>query len=354
MKVREPREELLWLDRRCFVSEDELLLALADRKIPRVPPLAETDLGFVIHGFIEGRTLGDGRPAGHTVPIGHIDQIMELFSHLAAVKPYDLDHVERRCLYKGRPKDEDRAENTENAENAENEDTGAFLKALVRFTESQAYRAQLPVFGTLFDALGIPDGALDKLASAAGGLARRPFCLLHGDLHRENFIVDVDQRLWTIDWELAMIGDPVYDLATHLYLMRYPQAQEAIVIERWRETVESVRPGASQGVDRDLDQYLAYKRAQSVYTDVIRTAVSLRGRPDGGGWLHDHAARRVREVLARAREPLGLPPTPGTARIARAYDDWRHTAATPPADAAPADTCPTAPLPIIELRPIRT
>ncbi|MFC7309415.1 phosphotransferase [Streptomyces monticola] len=311
-KCREPRPGLLWFDRRCFQSEEELICALSrfrdvDVPVPEVRPVGECKL----QRFIEGRTLASMRRSGRRVPEHYVSQLMEVFGQLAKVRPKDL-HIERRC---------------EADDRADDGDTNHFIERLVHFVEKRVYRAHQAVYGSLFAALGVPDDALDGLKKRLVGFAPRPFCLLHGDLHRENFIVDGDGRLWVIDWELAMLGDPLYDLATHLYLTRYPARQEKRVVAEWCARVEGVLPGASKGYENDLPRLRAFKCAQSVYTDVIRTAITLGAGPSRPGpWTLVRSAVKLRRVLAAAREPLELPAVPGRLRIARALRDWTATA----------------------------
>ena len=155
------------------------------------------------------------------------------------------------------------------------------------------------------------------------GLRSRPFWLLHADLHRENFIVDQDGKLWVIDWELSMFGDALYDLATHLYLMRYPPTQERLMIQRWCGIVEEIRPGSSQGWCEDLPRLLDLKKAQSVFTDVIRVSQSLHAQGEFDHQRLRQAAWKLRGVLMAAAEPLGLESTPGLLETEAALTRWR-------------------------------
>ena len=203
-------------------------------------------------------------------------------------------------------------------------DGAQFLQSLIGFTHDEVYEANRTEFGDLFDQIGIGGAAVapdSQLVYEAGKLTARPFCLLHGDLHRANFIVDHADRLWTIDWELATLGDPLYDLATHLYLMRYPEGQQREVTDRWTTTMEAALPGASAGLEADLPRYLAYKHTQSVYTDVMRHAIKIReaGTPEARAKLLDEGAEAVSGVLAGARNWIGLPSVPGTPEIKDAY-----------------------------------
>ncbi|MFF7487701.1 phosphotransferase [Streptomyces luteogriseus] len=304
VKVREPRAEILWFDRRCFRSEEELLKAL-QAHLSRVPQIVDVG-GMALQSFIEGRTLGEHRRPGRRVSDATFGQIVDVFREMARVTPHMLS-VERRC------EDRDRAEDG---------DSDGFLERLIVFVEEQVYEKNHRTFAGLFHALGISEESFTLLRKHVLGLQERRFCLLHADLHRENFVLDPGQRLWVIDWELAMLGDPLYDLATHLYLMRYPADQENRMVREWCRVVEGIRPGGSSGWERDLPMILDFKRAQSVFTDVIRVALSLR-EEWGFNWMAvPVAAGRLQKILAAAARPLGLAQVPSRPQIMAALVRW--------------------------------
>ncbi|MFF3359094.1 phosphotransferase [Streptomyces sp. NPDC002917] len=304
-KCRDPRD-VLWFDLRWFPSEKELVQALQGR-ITRIPAVVEHET-VSLYTFIEGRTLAEVCSPGQPLSARHMHQLGLLFQELVSVDP---DRISRA----GGPGQGRWPEDP-------GDDSTAFLMRLIHFTEHQVYRRHAPRYGTLFRELGLRDDGPDRLRRAGGGLTPRPSALIHGDLHRENFIVDPDGDLWTIDWELAMVGDPLYDLATHLHLMRYPAVEQGRIAAIWRDAVECARPGSSDGWERDLPVLLAYKRAQSVYTDVIRTALDLGPGPEPQWRLLSQAARRIRKVLAAAAEPLGLPRVPTVQEVGGAYVHW--------------------------------
>lgn len=303
-KCREPRESLLWFDRRCFDSEERLLTELQGH-IDNIPDLIEVE-GTVLQRFIEGDTLGALHASGTAVPDEQFDQILALFRQLVAVTPHTL-LVKRRC----EPRDR-----------APEADSAGFLDRLIFFTEERVYGDNLPEYGELFADLKLDFDSFKQLRKHVAGLRDRPFCLLHADLHRENLIVDRERRLWAIDWELAMFGDPLYDLATHLYLMRYPLDQERRMTERWCALVESIRPGSSRGWRQDLPRLLDYKKAQSVFTDVIRTSQSLRLEAKADRNLLRRASWTVWDVLSRGAQPLGVEAVPSAPAIEAALARW--------------------------------
>ncbi|EMF56628.1 MULTISPECIES: phosphotransferase [Streptomyces] len=308
-KCREPRAGLLWFDRRCFDSEERVLTELQGR-IDNIPDLIEVE-GTVLQRFIEGETLGALHASGTAVPDEVFEQILTLFRQLVAVRPRSL-LVKRRC---------------ESRDRAPEGDSAGFLDRLICFTEERVYGANLAEYGELFAGLNLDHDSFKQLRKHVAGLRERPFCLLHADLHRENLIVDPDRRLWAIDWELAMFGDPLYDLATHLYLMRYPPEQERRMTRRWCALVEGVRPGSSHGWREDLPKLLDYKRAQSVFTDVMRTSQSLCLEPQVDGDLLRRASRSLREVLSRGAYPLGVEEVPDVGAIEAALTRWLRAGA---------------------------
>ncbi len=311
VKVGEPRRGIPWFDRRSFPYEDELLPRLADLGTLSIPPVRRLEsLGLVVHGFVEGESLASLCPAGTAVDEGLLSQIMSVFGELARVHP---DTVVKWGI----------------GESGMGEgDCRQFLQGLIRFTRDDVYEPNRKWFGELFEQLGVPADALAPdswLVSEAAELsAHRPFCLLHGDLHRANFIVDHEGRLWTIDWELATVGDPLYDLATHLHLMNYPVDQQHEVEEQWRATMHEVLPGATAGFHADLPRYLAYKRAQSVFTDVVRQAMALRSceTPEERAHQLKRTGMTIKGVLERARSSLNPATVPDAETIESIYAEF--------------------------------
>ncbi|NGO43331.1 phosphotransferase [Streptomyces sp. YC419] len=300
-KIREPQPSRDWFDRKCFAGEEQLLMALAGR-VRSVPEVIQVE-SIPLQRFVEGETLGSRFQAGRAIPPHHLGQLMGVFRDLTAIDPESL-LVRRRC----NPLDR-----------AADGDSSGFLERLVVFSEENVYKRNLWAFGSLFRSLGLDQDCFGCLRKHVSGLQERPFHLLHGDLHRENLIVDPQDRLWVIDWELAMFGDPLYDLATHLYLMRYPHRQAHEVTARWAEAVENVRPGASRGCTADLVRLVTFKWAQSVCTDVIRAVTALQS-----GLTLPRAVQQVRKVLEAGAEPLGLDTVPTRRQTAAALLWWKR------------------------------
>ncbi|CAL9530149.1 Thiamine kinase [Streptomyces sp. enrichment culture] len=208
-------------------------------------------------------------------------------------------------------------------------DSDGFLRRLADFTERRVHRPNRARFGALFDAVGIPEDAMAVFLTHHTGLTSRPFTLLHTDVHRANVVVRRG-RIAVIDWELAMYGDPLHDLATHLVRMGYGKEQQDRMTRLWaRAMTEAGLSDLAAGLADDLGAYVAFEYAQSVFPDTMRAALALPDRPQDAHFRA--AAERVSRALGRAREPLRLVDVPDGERIEEALREWHGGHAPPPA-----------------------
>ncbi|MER6348909.1 phosphotransferase family protein [Streptomyces sp. NPDC001595] len=204
-------------------------------------------------------------------------------------------------------------------------DSDGFLHRLARFTEQRVHRPNRDRFGALFDAVGIPGDAMAVFRAHHRGLASRPFRLLHTDVHRANVVVRRG-RITVIDWELALYGDPLHDLATHIVRMGYGKEEQRRMTGLWaRAMTDAGLRELTAGLEEDLGAYVAFEYAQSVFPDTMRAALALPERPAAAELRA--AAERVGRALGRAREPLRLVDVPDAERIAEALRAWRAASA---------------------------
>jgi aminoglycoside phosphotransferase (APT) family kinase protein len=301
--VRVPRAETLPVVIRTWRDEARILAAVR-AVLPNVPQCLVTGDGYAIHSYVEGVPLssicGNGKPVAPRL----MKTLAELLARMTQVRRAALPP-----LPDGWP--------------GNYTDSRGFLQALARTADRQIRQANWPAFGGLFKALGIPEDALLRLGERIPSLVRRPYSLLHGDLHRDNLIMSYegDPPVICIDWELATYGDPLHDLATHLVRMHYPAAQWPRVIDLWADAMREVRPAAVNGLAKDLEHYVAFERAQSVYPDVMRAARSLEESFDQRSL--DRATDSVGRALAAAEAPLGLRNVPDEDEIGRILYRWR-------------------------------
>ena len=202
----------------------------------------------------------------------------------------------------------------------EDGDSRGFLMAQVQYAQEQVAPAVLRGYGSLLRGLAFPDDALQRFASRVPQkMTSRPFMLLHGDLHAGNIIVSEDATPRLIDWELAMVGDPLHDLAMHLERFGYRNKKERLAVTAiWRSSVRAVAPAAVKGLEADLRWYIDFQRVRSVYVDVVRTCQNL----DSLG--EEAACGRLAEIVWRALPCIGVNPSQLTAeKVRQALATWQ-------------------------------
>ncbi|MFF1714935.1 HAD-IA family hydrolase [Streptomyces sp. NPDC058268] len=285
---------------RIWPSEAQLL-SVVTRYLREVPRCVADFGDWSMHAYRDGQTLSDVNPDG---PVD--DELMrsfaDFFARTAGVPEEELP-----------PRPEDWPESG---------DSQSFLDWLIDFTEDRVHRPNRGRFDALFEAVGIRADAVTKFKrdSDRPSLTSRPFCLLHTDVHRANVVIDQDEII-VIDWELAIYGDPLHDLATHLVRMGYDKDEQKRMTRLWAEAM--VRAGhedMTAGLDTDLGVYLDFEYAQSVFPDVIRAALALPAYSDEDDFRA--AALKVCRALRRAAEPLKLADVPDERLVARALRDW--------------------------------
>ncbi|MFB7332829.1 phosphotransferase family protein [Streptomyces adustus] len=286
--------------------ESEVLDVVSER-LADVPRCLADFGAWSLHAYVPGHALSE-EPPGTPIDEPRMAALAAFFARLAAIPPQALP----------RPADDW----------PRGDDSRAFLHRLARFTEQRVHQANRPRFGSLFDSVGIPADLVSRFLRTVPDPVRRPFGLLHTDVHRANIVVTSEpgggERLTVLDWELSLYGDVLHDLATHLVRMEYDPEERKFMTELWAAAMrDSGRADLTEGLDPDLDTYLGFEYVQSVFPDVMRAALALPAEPtpeDLG-----RSADRVRRALDRARESLPMPGEPRDRRtLMRALRQW-HT-----------------------------
>ncbi|MFF9900728.1 aminoglycoside phosphotransferase family protein [Streptomyces longispororuber] len=283
---------------RVWPSENEILKVVT-RHLKETPRCL-VDLGdWQMHTYHAGSPLSQVNPEG-PVTYELMAALAEFFARTAAVPAGELPPLPADWPADG--------------------DTTGFLDWLIDFTERRVHRPNRARFDTLFEAVGIRPHVMAEFRRASPRLTPRPFCLLHTDVHRANIIVD-HRSFAVIDWELALYGDPLHDLATHLVRMGYDKEERALMCALWRDAMCRAGLGdLTAGIDTDLRVYVDFEYAQSVFPDIMRAALALPGT--GTDDDYGAAADRVCRALRRAAEPLRLDRAPDRAEVAGALREW--------------------------------
>ncbi|MDX2699376.1 aminoglycoside phosphotransferase family protein [Streptomyces ipomoeae] len=148
---------------------------------------------------------------------------------------------------------------------------------------------------------GLPDGPRLKQILGRFKVTARTPVLLHGDLNPWNLVRNGREGgLTIIDWEMAMIGDPLYDLVRHLHLTPTRPDIRNRMLDRWERTLPA---DCVEGWRKDQPVYRWIELVRSAYVDLDRLVT--------GAALDTPNVRRAIDTypmtLAAATGSLGLP-----------------------------------------------
>lgn len=241
------------MDLRIWRESD--VLRIANRWVDGVPKLlhVSSNPAYQVHEFIHGQLLDSVAPRGVSVPRTVVPAVAKLFGQLADVP---VDALPEPPAYW--PADGD---------------TAGFMGVLVDLTQDVwgRYRTH-DRYRRIYDAFDFPNEPLAPLDTRVGAMGKRPFRLLHCDVHRKNMLL-VDDSVVFIDWELALWGDPVYDLAVHLHKMDYKASEEGELIRAWRSRLPD---SLTDSWESDLPTYLCHERLKSAVVDTVRYSDLIR------------------------------------------------------------------------------
>ncbi|MBT2542433.1 aminoglycoside phosphotransferase family protein [Streptomyces sp. ISL-44] len=279
--------------------EAEVLAAIGPH-VPSAPRLLYTgrDPDFQIHEFIAGRRMDELAPDGKPLPDPVLKAVEGFFFDLLRVPVSAVPAIPRDW-----PQDAD---------------TGGFAERLLALVRTIRHRGDEGISG-LYDELGVPEDPCSLLGDRARGMAERAFRLLHADIHRKNMILTEGGRVAFLDWELALWGDPVYDLADHLHKMAYLPGERRAVTEGWeRSAPEECRTRWRA----DLDYYIAYEAVKSAVVDTVRWGRRIAGTEDAGERHTLCLELAGKLAAARVHWSAAAPSVPEPRQIAAAVDRW--------------------------------
>ncbi|MFF7761030.1 phosphotransferase family protein [Streptomyces griseorubiginosus] len=235
---------------RRFLNEHVVLRAIEDSGVavraPRVLALGTSELGdeFTIHSFEgpEGEIQAPDHPAGGLLP----QEADDLVNQLHALTEVDCATLGDDSYSSGAGFHEQLCEE------------------LIRMV-SALPKETLQLAGQL----GLPTSSF-RLEQILGRhrVTHRRAVLLHGDLNPWNMIRRADGTgLTLIDWEMAMVGDPLYDLVRHMHLTPTLPEIRTRLFERWSQLLPEE---CTRGWRLDWRVYRWIEMVRSAYVDLDR------------------------------------------------------------------------------------
>jgi len=253
--VRIPIHGADGMDLRMWPEQD--VIAAVTPWVAAVPQVLHVcqEPAFQIHRFVTGSLVDDISPRGVAVPEHLPGDVVRFFRDMARVPVGAFPETSVKW-----PKDGDTPS------------FGARLSAVTR----EVWRRFREPYAELYAALGVPEDPMRRVEADWHTLTARPFGALHCDVHRKNLIVS-EGRTWFLDWELALWGDPLYDMAVHLHKMDYLPAEADAVTSGW---LGAMSDDVTSGSVADLTVYVRHEQVKSALVDTVRYSKLILAEAD--------------------------------------------------------------------------
>ena len=246
-------------------KEVSVLRAVARVEAP-VPTVLHEGVGFQIQTLVDGVRLDQRFPLGSRVPGAIVDQLASSIDGLSQVPRSTIDLIPKPVRFFRTPYSSCRG----------------FAEALTGWF-SRVYTTSEARVHEALETVGVPEDPFAGLIPSR--MASRQLRLCHGDLSRTNCLVE-DDDLKILDWELALWGDPAWDVAAHLHRFQYPEDQEEEVCRRL------ARSSACGDLSEFLTDVRFYRRVEVLRTTVVNLVRLARARGDyPSAWLREDVER---------------------------------------------------------------
>jgi aminoglycoside phosphotransferase (APT) family kinase protein len=240
--------------------------------------------GAQVHEHIDGVAVESGWPRGGPAPAAFIDGAAAALRALRAIGRDALPPLPAGWPDSG--------------------DAPGLLRTLAAVTRT-VFDAERDRLAWAFSALGLPPDPLAPLEPLPDRLRGRPFTLCHADIHRGNWLLSPDGGGTLVDWELAIYGDPAFDLAVHLHKTGYAPADEARLIER---VTDGMAPRDAAALLADARVYRLHEQVKSAIVDVVRYRARVAvNAPPTAGWASCQASHSAGSGSGTSRSRGGSP-----------------------------------------------
>ena len=239
--IRYPRKIGATIEYYRSTPESEILEIIEESDI-RVPKVLYKGEKYSIQEYIDGELLSERYEDHKEIDKSVINQTIEQIYLLSNIEGKELMQYanwnDNRSFY------EFQCTNTE--------------KVLENYYKS---------LNQLYDKLNLSPSIIQYLKSKSESINnKRNMSIIHGDRHKKNAIINSNDELIFIDWELGCVGDIAYDIAFHLHQMAYTEEDEKYFLNQLKDKFKD-----SEGLFNDIELYRLFLLTRSTLYHVYWT-----------------------------------------------------------------------------------
>jgi thiamine kinase-like enzyme len=239
-----------------IIPESTVLKFLNKERFPAPRLIFENEerTSFV-HKYIEGNVFDDLFPEDSIFP----DWIsVDIANQMKNLHQLDPKNLEIYCKDIGK-----------------SPSSNGFFHCLISSVE-EIYSKYKNLYVGHFKKLEFPEDPFKIVRINSLKLIPRKFTLCHCDIHRKNLIIsnEIEDNLVILDWELALVADPLYDIGTHFHKMKYTPNQEILFLEHYLG--QNKNTVYFKGTWDQIQIYLQLEKIKSAIVDIVRMSEKFK------------------------------------------------------------------------------
>jgi thiamine kinase-like enzyme len=145
---------------------------------------------------------------------------------------------------------------------AKSPDTRGFYSYLINHV-SNLYKGFRRQYNLMYNSFMFPSDPFAAVAEDLMQINPREFVLCHCDIHRKNLLTTQPLQFIILDWEMALIGDPFYDIAVHFHKMGYSQPQKELFVASYYNYKDT------EFYEKFLNEIEIYVRLEQVKSAIV-------------------------------------------------------------------------------------
>jgi aminoglycoside phosphotransferase (APT) family kinase protein len=253
--------------------ESEVILAVEHAGI-LAPRLLYVAGDAAIYSFVEGVSL-EGIASPSAIPPGFVEAVVDCMVRLESVSRSEISTRLGTNPWTGVS------------------DGSRMLEELLHW-ERRLFLGASAYLGSAFTQMGLRLEAFYDLAEQAGAVGKRRLQLCHGDIQPYNILLEnAPRRFAFMDWELAALNDPLWDMALHIQRTPYDETG-------WRSFAEMRVRASSIMQPGDLvylKSFIAVECLKSLVNDSMRYVEASALAIEVDGYVPDFADDLSRKLL---------------------------------------------------------
>ncbi len=217
----------------CLIPESKVIEILQKYDI-QVPKLVYKDDECNIQEYISGDVLSDVYEDYTDMDKNFIDQIVDQICYMSNLQDEELQQYSKW------------------------KDNKSFFQFQCQNTE-KVFLTYYDELSELYKNFNINKDIMKPLYNKSYKIDNnRKMSVIHGDRNKKNVVINNNEVVY-IDWEQACMGDIAYDIAFHIYQMKYTKSDEEYFIKKIREKYK----GNAESLLEDVKLYKEFALLRS-------------------------------------------------------------------------------------------